>query len=137
MQQLNKDTLFSIFEQGDEQVYEEHGLEDVFNNPFVLMGTIIRGLENYELMDLLYKRNYPKEYQVVESSLKYKYFSRLFDYLCRINTSSFDKKYKIGESYDRLAVYNGLNCLRLYFEHYEEYEKCVVIKKYISFLTDN
>ena len=36
MQKLNPHTLFSIFEKGDEEVYKEHGAEDLLDNPFVL-----------------------------------------------------------------------------------------------------
>ena len=70
MQPLDKDTLFSIFEQGDEEVYIEHGVKDVLDNPFVLMGMILRGLENFELMDMMYNRNFPEEYKNVKTIIK-------------------------------------------------------------------
>ena len=76
MKQIDKDTLFSIFEQGDEEVYMEHGVKDVLDNPFVLMGMILRGLENFELMDMMYKRNYPEEYENVKNLIKYKYYNK-------------------------------------------------------------
>ena len=60
MNKLDPHSLFQIFEQGDEEVYKEHGQEDVLNNPYVLMNMVSRGLENYQLMCALYIRNYPK-----------------------------------------------------------------------------
>ena len=49
MHKLDPHTLFSIFEQGDEEVYKEHGEMEVLKNPFVLMNMVMRGLENYLL----------------------------------------------------------------------------------------
>ena len=134
MQPLDKHTLFSIFEQGDEEVYIEHGVEDILQNPYVLMGMVIRGLENFQLMDLMYKRNFPKEYGKIKKSLKYKYYTKLFHYLERIDSSNFDPKHGIGESFDVESIEFGLNSLRLYFEDIEEYEKCAVIVKYVHLL---
>ena len=54
---IDPNTLFSIFEQGDEQVYKEHGMEDHLNNPFVLMGMVLRGVENFHMMDMMYMNN--------------------------------------------------------------------------------
>ena len=54
MQKLDPHTLFSIFEQGDEEVYKEHGELEVLKNPFVLMNMVMRGLENYQLMCIMY-----------------------------------------------------------------------------------
>lgn len=40
MNKLDPHSLFSIFEKGDEEVYKEHGEEDVLDNPFVLMNMV-------------------------------------------------------------------------------------------------
>lgn len=136
MEPLDKDTLFSIFEQGDEQIYQEHGLQDTLNNPFVLMGMVIKGLENFQLMNLMYQRNYPKEYAKVASVIKYKYYTKLYNFLTRINLKDLDIEYNIGDSFEDTQVYIGLEELRVYYEGLEEYEKCGVIKKYIDYLID-
>ena len=135
MQPLDKNTLFSIFESGDEEIYKEHSLEDALKNPYVLMGMVLNGLQSYILMDVMYKRNYPQEYERVSASIKYKYYSRIYSYLTRINSDSFETIYTIGSSYERDDVFKGLDEMRLYFESVEEYEKCNVIKKYIKLLT--
>ena len=57
MQPLDKNTLFSIFEVGDEEVYKENNVESLLDNPFVLIGMVVRGVENWHLMDILYTRN--------------------------------------------------------------------------------
>tara|TARA_B100000963_G_C22480704_1_gene604541 strand:+ start:497 stop:931 length:435 start_codon:yes stop_codon:yes gene_type:complete len=134
MNKLDPHTLFSIFEKGDEEVYKEHGAEDLLDNPFVLMGMVTRGLESYEMMRMLYLKNYPKEFIKAEPIIKRKYYNRLYSYLLRINLNSIEDIYTIGDSYDKSSTSNALNTLRQYFESTEEYEKCQKIVPYIQML---
>ena len=136
MKPMDPHTLFSIFEQGDEEVYIEHGVKDVLDNPFVLMGMILRGLENFELMDMMYSRNFPEEYKNVKTVIKYKYYNKLYNYLRRIDSTSFKDEYTIGEAFDSENVYKALDDLRVYYETIEEYEKCGVIKNFRELLID-
>lgn len=132
MQPLDPHSLFSIFEQGDEQVYKEHGVEHLLENPYVLLGMVIRGLDNHNVMDMMYMRSYPEQYKQVRDRVKLKYYNNLLGYLTRIDTNKFESIYTIGESYDVQQVVSGLNVLRTYFEDLEMYEKCAIIKKYID-----
>ena len=134
MQPIDPNTLFSIFEQGDEEIYKEHGMESHLQNPFVLMGMVLRGIDNFQMMDMMYMKQYPKHYKKVRNITRYKYFNKLYSYLTRIDCSSFDDKHKIGESFDIKDVRYCLDLLRVYYESLEEYEKCSVIKKYIDLL---
>lgn len=128
MQPLDPHTLFSIFEQGDESIYKEHGMEDTLKNPFVLMGMVLRGMENYHIMDVMYKKQYPKQYAKVRKNVQYKYFNKLYSYLARVEKVTAESVYKIGESFDKGSMFLGLDNLRLFFESIEEYEKCHLIK---------
>ena len=134
MQPIDPNTLFSIFEQGDEAIYKEHGVEGALDNPFVLMGMVLRGIENYNLMDIMYMRQYPEHYKKVRRITKYKYFNKLYGYLSRIRTQDFNETYSIGESFEIKNVDRALNTLRSYYEGLEEYEKCAVIRDYQSLL---
>lgn len=134
MQPIDPHMLFSIFEQGDEEVYKEHGMEDALKNPFVLMGMVLRGVENYHMMDMMYSRQYPQQYKNVRSQVKYKYFNKLFLYLNRIDSTKFETFYRIGESFEKEDVYVGLEQIKYYFESLEEYEKCAVIKRFQDLL---
>lgn len=134
MHKLDPHTLFSIFEKGDEEVYKEHGMEEQLKNPYVLMGMVVKGLENFELMTVMYERNFPKEFSKNKSYIQKKYYNRLYQYLIRIDSDRFDDLYTIGESFDVDKVDFSLNHLLLYFERLEEYEKCAIIKKYIDHL---
>ena len=134
MNKLDPHTLFSIFEKGDEEVYRENGAEDLLENPFVLMGMVTRGLESYEMMRMLYLKNYPKEFIKAEPTIKHKYYNRLYMYLLRINLKSIESIYTIGDSYDKKSTSHALNTLLRYFESIEEYEKCQDIVTYIQML---
>ena len=136
MQPLDPHTLFSIFEQGDEMVYKEHGVEDALENPYVLMGMVLRGMENYHIMDVMYKRQYPKEYKKVKKMVQYKYFNKLYSYLTRIDNLTVESIYRIGESFDKGSVFLSLDNLRMFFEVIEEYEKCLIIKKFQDLLLE-
>ena len=136
MQPIDPNTLFNIFEQGDEQIYQEHGMEDQLTNPFVLMGMVLRGIDNYRMMDMMYLKQYPGPYKKVRGITKYKYYNKLYSYLTRIDSLNFNKVYRIGESFEIGEVYSCLDLLRVYYEEIEQYEKCAVIKKYIELLVE-
>ena len=125
MHKLNPNTLFSIFEKGDEEVYKEHNLEDQLKNPFVLMGMVVKGLENFNLICSMYNN---------KPFIQKKYYTRLFGYLDRIDSDRFDDLYTIGESFESNKVNYALNHLLKYFEEFEEYEKCAIIKKFLDHL---
>lgn len=136
MQPIDPHTLFSIFEQGDEEVYKEHGVEEILENPFVLIGMVVRGIENYHMMDMMYTRRYPKEYKNVREITQYKYFTKLYSYLTRIDSTNFENIYEIGESFEARNVEKGLYTLMKYFENIEHYEKCAVIKRFYDLVTE-
>lgn len=134
MNKLDPHTLFSIFEQGDEDVYKEHGQEDVLKNPFVLMQMVTRGIENYEMMSIIYQKHHPEQFDRIKDLLKLKYYNKLYSYLKRINYNSLENIYKIGDTFEKRQVGEALNTLLSYYELLEEYEKCGEIVKYIQLL---
>lgn len=134
MQPLNKNTLFSIFEQGDEEIYKEHNITGVLDNPYVLIGMVVRGMENWHIMDIMYKRSYPVEYKAVREGIQLKYMNKLVKYLERLDTNRFDTVYSIGDSFDEKVVRLALTNLLKYYEGIEYYEKCAIIKPYIDLL---
>ena len=136
MQPINPHSLFSIFEQGDEEVYKEHGVEEHLENPFVLMGMVLRGIDNYHLMDIMYMRQYPEQYKGVRKVTKYKYYNKLLSYLTKIDSTNFDTIYKIGESFETGQAFIGLDTLRKYYESIEQYEKCAIVKRYQDLLIE-
>ena len=129
MNNLDPHTLFYIFEQGDEEIYREHGIEGTLNNPYVLISMCSRGLENYNIMDQMYIRQYPQQYRNSRKLIQFKYFNKLYSYLQRVKVRDLHSTYKVGSSYEVDNVINNLTMLLFYFERIEHYEKCAIIKK--------
>ena len=100
MHKLDPHTLFSIFEQGDEEIYKEHNVEDVLKNPYVLIGMVVTGIENFYFMDKMYSLKHPKHYGRVRDTIKNKYYNKLYRYLARLSPVEFDVIYKIGIDYE-------------------------------------
>lgn len=130
MQHLDKNTLFSIFEADDEEVYKEHELTDLLDNPYVLMGMVVKGLRNFEIIDIMYTRSYKDEYLSIRHNVKHRYYTKLVSYLDRIQDESFDAIYSVGDSYDADDVMDSMRELLTHFEYKEDYSKCSTIIKY-------
>ena len=134
MHKLDPHTLFSIFEKGDEEVYRENKMEGVLNNPYVLIGMVVNGVENYYYIDEIYTNKEPERYARVKDSIKYKYFNRVYNYLARLSLDNIQEKYGIGTDYELDRSINALNELLFYYEDIEEYEKCALIFQYTDLL---
>lgn len=136
MKALDPNRLFSLFEASDEQVYEENHAEELLQNPYVLMGLVVRGMENYHMIDTMYRYRHGEDYEKVAHIVKRKYFLRLYSYLDRITFEDYTHQYMIGSDFAIENVYVALNYLLQYFESTEEYENCAKVKKYIDLLLE-
>lgn len=130
MDKLDPHKLFSIFEANDEEVYQEHNVTELLDNPYVIFGMVLRGVENFFMIDMMYKRNYPDVYKDKAPQIKLKYFIRLVNYLERIDLHQFDSIYKITKSYPISDTLQCLDYILKYFEEIEYYEYCAVVKRY-------
>ena len=129
MNKLDPHTLFSIFEQGDEQVYKEHNVLGVLDNPYVLIGMAVTGVENFALIDQMYLLRYTEDYAKVRNKIKYNYYNKLYTYLTRVNLNELGDEYKVGEDYEISRSIDAILDIQIYFQQSEEYEKCKVIKR--------
>ena len=136
MQKLHPHTLFSIFEQGDEEIYRENNVEDLLDNPYVLIGMVVTGVENFYMIDKMYTLKHEEEYGRVRDSVKLKYFIRLYRYLDRVTPVEMDVVYRIGSDFEIDRSINAINDLLYFFEEIEHYEKCAKIKHYSDLLVN-
>ena len=134
MHKLDPHTLFSIFEKDDEEIYRENKMEGLLNNPYVLIGMVVNGVENYYFIDEIYTNKEPKRYARIKDSVKYKYFNKVYGYLTRLSLDNIQEKYGIGTDYELDRSINALNELLFYYEEIEEYEKCALIFQYTDLL---
>ena len=100
------------------------------------MNMVVRGLENYKVMDQMYMHQYPKQYRTTRKAIQYKYFNKLLSYLTRIDVNKFENKFKIGDSYEIMHNTYMLQNLMYYYEGLEQYEKCAKLKKIIDKIKD-
>lgn len=132
MQPIDPNKLFDIFQADDEAIYKEHGMTKVMNSSYVLLGMVVRGVENFNLMDVMYTRQYPKEYKRNRKNIIFRYFSKLFSYLNRIDDEPAKVIEELEQGFDYTQIIMSLDFMRDYFEKIEHYEKCALLKKYID-----
>ena len=135
MQPVDPNKLFDIFHNRDEAIYKEHGVKEALDSPYVLMGMVVRGVENFHLMDVMYSRQYPKEYKRNRKAIAVKYFSKLMTYLNRIDTDPIEVIEEMENGFDLTQIIVALDFLREFFEKMEHYEKCALLKTYIDACT--
>lgn len=131
MKRLDSKSLFNIFDVGDEEVYEQHGVQDILDNSFVLFGMVIRGVDNFYLIDQMYANKYKNEYTEVRDSIKLKYFTGLMRYLVRIDDIPLDTVSILQDEFGIEAIDYSLNEMLQAFEQDEQYELCSVVAKYL------
>lgn len=132
MKKLPTNQLFDIFEKGDEEIYREHGVENLLDNTYILFGMVVRGVENFYIIDQLYATRYGEQYYQVKDSIKLKYFSGLMGYLERIKDLPIDLVPFIEDEFDKQSIHYAFNELMDLFIEVEYYEKCVILKKYFE-----
>ena len=130
MKKLDSKELFDIFSQGDEAIYTEHGVDEVLDNSFVLFGMVVRGVENYFIIDKIYSYKFGQEYDSVSDSIKMKYFNGLLLYLERIDITQGDTLGDLLDEFEPQVVKNVLQELLDFYEEKEMYQKCAIIFKF-------
>lgn len=130
MKKLDTNQLFDIFLIGDEEVYKEHQAEDVLDNSFVLFGMVVKGVENYYIIDQLYGKRYGEQYDSVRESIKLKYFIGLVRYLERIGEIPEDTLHIIEDEFGLQAIDYALQEMLDLFIEVEYYEKCTILSKF-------
>ena len=132
MKKLDSKGLFDIFSQGDEAIYQEHGIQDVLDDSFVLFGMVIRGVENYYIIDRIYTYKMAKDYDSVRDSIKMKYFNGLVYHLERIDVLQSDTIVHVVDEFGYQPIKYALEELLQFYEEKEMYEKCAIIFKFFD-----
>jgi hypothetical protein len=134
VQKLDPNSLFSIFEQGDEQVYQEHNLQSLLQDPYVVVGTVVTGVENFYLIDKIYSLRFKQDYQNIREGIRLKYYNKLYNYLLEISSIDSHLLSNIATDFDIDRSIHSLTDMLYFFQGIEHYEKCAVIKKFTDLL---
>jgi len=135
MKKLNTDSLFNIFSPEEELYFTSNITMD---NPFILFGTVVRGVESYFLIDRLCSSRYGESYTSISSSLKLEYFDKLFEYLRRVEELQSDTVIGLEEEFTLQGIKYALEEMLDFYTEIEHYEKCILIHKFYKlFLGDS
>jgi hypothetical protein len=137
MKDLDGDSLFSIFDRGDEEVYTDTKHNVDLSDNALLMGMVIRGVDNYFLLDKIYFNRYGEYYLSVKEKIKLKYFLRLLEYLKSVKDLSLETISYTRDEFGFNAIVYSLQSMLSLFEEKEMYEDCVVIKKYLDLFKES
>jgi len=122
--------LLDIFNYSDEQDVKGEGyvgaVIDYTKHPYIILGSVIRGVENFYIMCEMFRNKYGDKFDAIEETLKQKYFDRLYGFLLRFDESNSEHILE-AMKFDRQEVSYALLAMRSYFEECEEYEKCIKI----------
>ena len=130
MKKLNSDDLFNIFSIGDEEIYKEHKIEDMMDNTFILFGMVVRGVENYFIIDKMYASRFQERYDSVRENIKLKYFNGLINYLERVRVLQVDTVEELKDEFGPQAIKYALEEMLEFYKELEMYEKCAIIFKF-------
>ena len=130
MKKLNSDDLFNIFSIGDEEIYKEHKIEDLMDNTFILFGMVVRGVENYFIIDKMYANRYQERYDSVRENIKLKYFNGLVNYLERVKVLQGGTVEELKDEFGPQAIEYALEEMLEFYKELEMYEKCAIIFKF-------
>jgi hypothetical protein len=130
MKKLNSDDLFNIFSVGDEEIFKEHKIEDMMDNTFILFGMVVRGVENYFIIDKMYASRYQERYDSVRENIKLKYYNGLVNYLERVEVLQSDTVLFLEDEFGPQAIHYALEELLEFYKELEMYEKCAIIFKF-------
>ena len=131
MRELDPSKLFDLFDKEEE--IQEQSIDKKWiskNNPFILMGMVVRGVENFYILQEIHSNKNNKEDLSKEEKrkvIKYSYYKSLFKYIQRINQDSMlDLEQCLIHDLEIITL--ALSDILSLFESYEEYEKCSIIK---------
>ena len=130
-------SFFDMFDASDERDLERAGaieaLSDYLEHPYIIFGSVIRGMENYYIVREMYSRKYGDKFAAIEESLQNKYFNRLYIMLERFDESNCDHVLE-ALRFERHESEWALLELRSHFEDTEQYERCAKIQSVFTTL---
>ena len=129
--------LLDIFGYSDENDLKQEGyvgaVMDYTRHPYIIFGSVIKGVENFYIVCEMYNRQYGDKFEAIEQTLKQKYFDRLYGFLERFDESNCDHVLEALKFTQQEIAYALFN-MREHFEKNEQYEECVKIQSIIETL---
>lgn len=130
-------SFFKLFDYSDKDDLQKEGFTqaviDYTQHPYIILGSVIKGVENFHIICDMYRRQYGSKFDAIELPLKQKYFDRLYGYLESFDESDCDHVLEALKFTQQEIAYALLN-MRDHFEKNEQYEECIKIQSIIETL---
>ena len=134
MKKINVDTIFKVFDQDDRSIYLEEGLESLLEDDDILLNLVVRGLENYWLLDEIYTNKEPVRYEKIKYKVKDKFYNKMYGFLKKVNLNNLECFYSTVQDLGYGSIQISLQDLLNHFIDLEEYEKCSYINKVLKLI---
>ena len=139
MKDIDASRLIQLFENTASGNEFKESLPDLRSHGYVILGMVIRGVENYYILCDMLTRKHGEDFIKVKNDVESQYFYRLFLFLDKFdieNPSMVDQALE----HDSSSIEYALDALLSVFETREEYEKChriLLLKQTLLNLQDN
>lgn len=128
MKSIDKLKIFQLFTDTVEDLQEEDNVieNDIKNHPYIKIGTVVKGVENFYILDDMMRFQYKEKYEDVREAVKGYYFTRIYERLEGFDETDPDQILEC-QSHDLSSLDYAFSHMIRYFEKVEEYEKCARI----------
>jgi hypothetical protein len=135
MKKINSTKIFDIFtltHQELDTLMEDQSSE----TPYIIeFKNIIKGIENFYMIDIIYKKRIGEEYLSRRENIKLMYFTGLMKYLERVGEIKGDTLLEVERELGKKPLLFALKEMIQVFILVEDYEKCSVLQKYLDFFS--
>lgn len=123
MKPLDQHRIFQLFTDTVATPEEDTIISDINSHPYILLGMVIRGVENFYILSDMMRLKHGSSYERIKTTVQKTYFERLYSYVEQFNEQDQDSILE-GLSHDYSSINYALDHMIFHFENLEEYEKC-------------
>ncbi len=128
MKDIDASRLIRLFENTASGNEFEESLPDLHSHGYIILGMVIRGVENYYILCDMLTREHGEDFKKVQDKVEKSYFDRLFLFLDKLDIENPSMISQAIE-HDTSSIEYALGALLRVFEAHEEYERCARIIK--------
>jgi hypothetical protein len=130
---MDIDNIFRVFAADDDDIFrEEENAAELLDNDFIKVGTLIKGMENYILLDKMYSLKFGTSYESKRESIKRKYYLGLVQNLPRPEELHSNTLNDLVDEFGRETLTTSLSSLIDYFVEIEDFDSCITLKAYLD-----
>lgn len=130
---MDINNIFSVFAADDDEIFrEEENVEELLDNDFIKVGTLIKGMENYDILDKIHSVKYGSQYEFVKEKIKRKYYLGLVRNLPRPEELQSKTLDDLVDEFGKGSINHSLSDLIDYFVELEDFDSCITLKAYLD-----